>query len=983
LLFCQFGFVAWALDPGKRISQYRHTAWRREDGYFSGVPFTIGQTSDGYIWIGTRAGLIRFDGVQFTDWTPPAAQHLASPQRALLGSRDGSLWIGTEDGLARWKDHRLTHYVEGQCGISDIFEDHNGTIWVSRFAIKDNRGAVCRAQGEELVCYGKPEGVPFYFSAAVREDKSGSLMLGGDGICRWKPGSQCSYVQKPELNKFKANAIYTMTISAEGALWVSQPPSNTRRGLEQWIDGKWRFPEVAGLDPQHTEIESILSDRDNSVWFATLGKGIFRLHNGEADHFGSAEGLSSDTVGGLFEDSEGNIWAATTQGIDKFSELRVTSFSKRQGLVQDNTTTAVLASRDGSVWATASGALQRLIGGKVSAIRSGQGLPGFVPESLFEDDSGRLWFGLDGGLYVRERNRFHTVAALDGLPIGIVSAMSEDNQHNLWVVAERQRRRRLIEIQGMKVRREIASPEMPPIFSIARNPDGGLWLGLVDGGLASYKDRVLQTVVTRGQVSNSTIYGLLVEPANSVLGTTSKGLLWWNNGQIRKLTSLDGLACDTLYSAIRDGAGTVWINAECGIMALDRRELDAWWKDPANRVKPRILAAVDGARPIPPQYAPTVSRSTDGRLWFANGVLQMVDPSRLSGNTRPPPVHVEQLVADRKQYAAVDDLLLPPHTRDLRIGYTALSFALPRYVRFRYKLDGYDREWQDPEFRREAFYSELPPSRYTFRVIAANEAGVWNTKGAIWTFRIAPAYYQTTWFRLLSVGTFAIALFGLYKFRLRQISNQLKLRFDDRLAERTRIGRDLHDTMLQSITGLTLQIGVVARTVAEPQSAKSKLTDLRRAAEECLREARQSIWDIRSLDAEDIDLASALCASGEQLAAAARTRFLCHVEGEATTIESEVSVQLLRIAREAIGNAAQHARASEIQARLGYQPNRFLLEIRDDGVGFDVNEAAHLAGHFGLTTMRERAAKIGAALTVSSQLGHGTSIKVDLPVGKR
>ncbi len=353
--------------------------------------------------------------------------------------------------------------------------------------------------------------------------------------------------------------------------------------------------------------------------------------------------------------------------------------------------------------------------------------------------------------------------------------------------------------------------------------------------------------------------------------------------------------------------------------------------------------------------------------------MAVVDPRHLPENRLPPPVHIDHLTVDREPYPIHPGLILPPIARDLQIDYTAFSFVAPERVQFRYKLEGYDNNWNEVSGRRQALYTNLPPRHYRFRVVAANNDGVWNETGASLEFWIQPAYYQTNWFKASCAGAFGVLLWMLYRLRVRHLAAQLNLRFEERLAERTRISRELHDTLLQNISGFALQLDGLSKTVTAPESAKDRLRDLRQQAEAWLREARESVWDLRMPVTEGQDFLQAMRKTGQQLTTGKPVRFHITVSGSGRQAHVTLQQNLLRIVQEAARNAIHHGRAKKIDVHIAYlDPDGMRLQIRDDGCGFDLEEASQKLGHWGLATMRERAQRIGADFNIKNRSRPGS-----------
>jgi PAS domain S-box-containing protein len=765
---------AGALDTSRQISQYGHTAWRVEDGVFAGTPNAIAQTTDGYLWIGTQAGLTRFDGVRFVSWRPPEGKQLPSSRiNSLLGARDGSLWIGTTKGLARWRNRELINYKDPTGTIMAILEDHAGTIWVARANFADAKGPLCKVTDTGLRCYGKDDGIALPYAVTLANDSRGNIWLaGGLKVSRWQTDSAGTYVS-PGLNPAEIfNGVVALADKADGPLWVGLIQPGKGGGLQQLAQGAWKPFVTPEFDGSTLKVTALLADRDSCLWVGTLNQGIYRIQGNKVDHFRSSDGLSGDAVTRLFQDREGSIWIATSRGIDMFHDLRVVSFSTRQGLSADQVN-SVLASRDGTVWIGNYG-LDALRSGKITSIQPRNGLPGRAVTSLLEDRAGRLWVGVDRELSVYERGYFRKIPTREGSPLGAARAMSEDVDGSIWVATDDPiaMHPRLFRIQDLRIREEIHSPQLPAINALAPDPHGGVWLGLTNGGLARFRNGQME-FFPFGSPHDGPVYGLLVNSDASILAATPSGLVGWRNGTLQTLTVRNGLPCDVIYSLISDRQATLWLYAACGVIAIPNAELQRWWKSPGATVKSRLFDVFDGARPMSTPFQPNASRSPDGRLWFANqNVVQMIDPLHLDDNPIAPPVHIEEIIADHKNYAPRNGLRLPALTRNLEIDYTALSLVAPQKVRFRYKLEGHDSEWQYPGTRRQAFYADLRPGNYRFRVIACNNDGVWNEEGATIALSLAAAWYQTWWFLGICVAAFVALLWGLYRLRIRQLHRQ-------------------------------------------------------------------------------------------------------------------------------------------------------------------------------------------------------------------
>jgi signal transduction histidine kinase/ligand-binding sensor domain-containing protein len=978
ILFSLLAFTsAFALDPSRSISQYAHSVWKSQDGLLKGVPSSIAQTTDGYLWIGTMSGLMRFDGVQFTSWPPPNGKQLPSAfVTSLLGARDGSLWIGTDLGLSHWVNQDLVNYPETREAILGIVEDGSGKIWFSQVEIYNSVGAICTIINPGTHCYGKTDGVTVTGGPLV-QDSLGNLWSGDPTrLLRWKPGSSSTL----ELSGLKSNAgrgVAALAYTPDGSLWVGMQKTGSGLGLQQLKQGKWKAFVTTGFDSSALVVTSLLSDRENSLWVGTGGDGLYRIRGREIDHFRSADGLSSDGVNALFEDREGNIWVATNKGIDSFHEIRVTSFSPPPGVGSDEVD-AVVARRDGTIWVGRPQSLDTLREDKLSSLQTGKGLPGNQVTSLFEDHAGKFWVGIDKTLSIYESGRFHGISRADGSPIGVVVGITEDVENDVWAETIGPPRT-LLRIRDFRVREEFPAPQMPAARKVEADPTGGIWLGLLSGDLARYRHGKIEIFSYPHDSAKPFVRQLTVNPDGSVLGATPTGLIAWKNGKQQTLTIRNGLPCDSVFAQILDKRGDLWMYADCGLIKITNAELQRWWDRSDTKLQMKVFDSFDGVHPGF-AYFGGAARTPDGRLWFVNGVgLQMIDPAHTAVNTTPPPVQIEEVIADRKNYSPVGDIRLPPLTRNLEIDYAGLSFVIPQKVRFRYKLEGHDVDWQEPGTRRQAFYSDLRPGGYRFHVVACNNDGIWNEEGATLNFMVAPAWYQKKWFLLLCLVTGAFIVSAAYALRVRQLAKTIHARFDERLAERTRMAREFHDTLLQTIQG--------SKMVADDAlDGATDLARMRAAMErvsgwlgQAMQEGRTALNALRTSITQTNDLAASFQRALDDCRIQGFPEVAFVPEGAAGEMHPIVRDEIYRIGYEAIRNACQHSGANRLEVRLSYSQD-LTLSVSDNGKGIASNVAARgKDGHYGLQGMRERATRISGRLSVETSSDSGTTIVLVVP----
>jgi signal transduction histidine kinase len=610
--------------------------------------------------------------------------------------------------------------------------------------------------------------------------------------------------------------------------------------------------------------------------------------------------------------------------------------------------------------------------GHVSYILAERGISGGAT-SFFEDHAGRLWVGIDETLSIY-KGKFRPITRKNGSPIGMVYSIAEDTENNIWVESSGP----LTRIRDFKVEEELPSAQVPAGYRVVADPKKGIWLGLVNGDLARYQDGQAEAFHFQHAVK-SRVEQLTVNPDGSVLGTTASGLVGWRSGKQATLTTQNGLPCEIAYDSILDAQGDLWIYMQCGLVEIKKADLQNWWDHPDAKLQPRLFDVFDGAQPGRAPFS-GATRSPDGKLWFASGVvLQTIDPDHLALNSVLPPVHVEGITADHRNYSAQDGLRLPPLTRDVEVDYTALSFVAPQKVRFRYKLEGRDTAWLEPGTRRQAFYTDLRPGRYKFRVIACNNDGVWNEQGATLDFAVAPAWYQTTRFLVLCLLSTVFIFWALYRLRVRQVARAISARFDERLAERTRLAREIHDTLVQTIQG--------SKMVAD--DALDEATDfprMRQAMErlsvwlgQATEEGRAALNSLRTSTTQTNDLAESFRRALHECRIQGFPDAVFVAEGKATEMHPIVRDEIYRIGYEAIRNACQHSEATRLEVHLSYSRD-LALRITDNGKGIAPEVVARgKDGHYGLQGMRERADRISGKLNLTTSPGLGTNIELVVP----
>ena len=982
--------TASALDPHRAISQYAHTVWRTQDG-FPHAPHMITQTSDGYIWI-AASGLLRFDGVTMTPTSPQKSFPTDAGINWLLGSRDGSLWMATYSGLNRLKDGEGSSFRIRSGGVQSILEDHAGAIWITRSrgaAAKD--GALCRIVGDSFKCYGKDksDGNPAQFGTALAEDSSGDIWFGCQMLCRWN-GSSISHYLQEQMDHPSGEGVVALAAGASGSMWVAMDGAGPEQGVRYYSNGSFKSYVVPGFDGATIRAEVLLLDQHQTLWVGALSQGLYHIHDGYADHYGAAQGLTGNEVQSIYEDREGNVWITTDKGVDLFRDIPIVSVSSTEGL-SGSELSAVIAKTDNSLLVGQRGALALIRPDSVSLITMADGHPIQDVYALLEDHLGQDWLGINRTVMMYQFGKFSGIKGQDGRPlerIGKIISFTEDIHGNIWAIAfdDTNGTDHLLRIRDRQVQEDIQIGSLVPrAHFLGADPAGGIWIGTADGKLAHYLNGVANIVSSgRSGVTRVLMFGFSVDSAGVVWGATNRGLYRWDHGTFNFMDSRNGLPCSGFGAALIDRAGSLWLDGKCGYLRIPAADLANWTTHPEAQVTMTTLGAFDGADPgwNGDRIQPNAAMSPDGRLWFIGwSSLQMIDPGRSYKNSTPPPVHVEGLVADGKTYSPASPITLPPLTRDLHIDYTALSFVQPQRMGFRYILEGRDKDWENPGLRRQAFYSDLRPGSYRFRVIASNNDGVWNETGATLDFKVDAAWYQTIWFRSLCFLVGLLLLWAIYQVRVRRIAGTMKARFDERLAERTRIARDLHDTFLQTIQGSKLVADDALSVTTDPSHMRQAMEKLSAWLGRATEEGRAALNSLRTSTTEVNDLAESFRRALEECRIHSSMEVSLQVSGQIREMHPIVRDEVYRIGYEAIRNASVHSHATQLRVELSYA-QELGLRIVDNGSGItaDILQSGK-QGHFGLQSMRERAARIMGKFSVESTVSTGTVITLTVPGG--
>ena len=788
LMAVTFSASIHALDPQKLISQFTHTSWSAKDG-MPGPVRAIAQTPDGYLWLGTEAGLYRFDGIRFFLWESRFGERLASSSIwSLLSAHDGSLWIGFgSGGMSHLRDGRLQNYSPNESvpsgGVLSIVEDANGHIWAGgQYGFSKFTDGKWRRIGAEL-------GYPAPGAQALFVDTYGTLWAATDGLNfdlsddptrRNTILSLAANGQRFTATGEAIGMVWTMTGTPNGEVWIADTTGRTVRAIAGNIGSKTEIP--VGDEPM-----CLLFDSSRSLWVGLIERGLGRTtdagqseHSG-LDHFQVSDGLSGGLVYSTFKDREGNIWFGTAGGLDRFRENKVTPFSAREGLDPDQQI-ALTSTPDGSVWIISytRDSVRRFYHGRFVTSK----LPFYSTSdstrilSLSADGS-NAWVGGSFKLAKEVNGKFSYVqmGAFDAR--ADIEAIAHDAAGGLWISITGWGAElgvpKVMRLRGDEWTDFGSNASLPKYRSRAMYGDGRgrVWLGFEDGEVAVYENDKFHVYSANDGLPSGRIFAITSDRADNIWIGGEGGLSRFHQGRLGTVTRANGLPGNSVSGIIEDDDGSLWLACGLGIFRVSQRELEKALAVPSYRMEGMTITATDGLRGLPRQREPfpTATRAADGRLWFATTAgIAVIDPKQLPKNLLAPPVTIEAIKADGRVIATAPGVRLPPNTRELEFEFAGLSLTDPERVQFRYKLEGYDNDWQGPVSTRRVRYTNLLPANYRFRIIASNNDGVWNETGASWNFSLAPAVYQTIWFRAAILFWVAAFFFFLYKIRIRRIT---------------------------------------------------------------------------------------------------------------------------------------------------------------------------------------------------------------------
>jgi signal transduction histidine kinase/ligand-binding sensor domain-containing protein len=963
--------AARAMDPDRALSQYIRDRWDRNRGFVAGPVYGITQTRDGYLWIAAEKGIVRFDGLRFRLFEP--LQPTATTDTAALNvlpDPEGGLWTW----LRRATLMRLRNGVfENALNIPGPPEPQVGAMALGNdgaILIADRRFGLLAWRAGQVDTMLARTALPRPFVTAIAQTPDGDIWLGtrNAGLVRVQRG-HAAPVADVSLNQ-----INCLVPDERNGLWIG-----TNNGIFRWDGGS--VTRATPHDAGRARALAMVKDRDANVWVGT-SDGLVRIDSHGAVSLERRE--SSSAVTALFEDREGNLWVGDTSGIERWRDGAFTSYASVDRVMAGGIG-PVFSDAGNRVWfAPASGGLYWFRDGHVSAVAS---LRDDVIYSIAGDGDAVLVGRQRGGI-TRVRASgvtflTETFTERDGLAQNQVFAVHRARDGAVWAGTLSRGASRLDDggFTTYTAQDGLASNTVEAVLEAA---DGAVWFATPNGVSVKSRDGWRRYWTADGLPSND-VNTLFEDSTRTVWIGTAAGLAVMREGRIQSLPEAPAPLRASVVGLTEDRAGGLWIAATDHVLRVDRERL---LRGTLAAGDVREFSAADG---LPDMEAikrhRILTADSRGRVWLAtNGGLVMADSRRVAAGIAPALVRVEDVSADGSPVEQTRAMTIPPRPDRITFGFAALSLSVPDRVRFRYRLDGFDRDWSEPVAERQAVFTNLGPGTYRFRVIASNSEGVWNSAEAALPFTIAPAWSQMGSFWAAIGLLLAGGIWGGYRMRLRQVAQQLDLRFEERLAERSRIARELHDTMLQSFQGAVLRFRAVTYMLPDrPADARAALENAIDQARQAIVEGRDAVQGLRSSAIATNDIAVAIATLAETLStddgSQGQPVFHVHVEGTPRDLPPIVHDEVYRIAGEALRNAFRHARASRIEVEIRYDQRRFRLRVRDDGEGIDAEAAGGRTynGHYGMAGMHERAKLVGGTLAVWSELDSGTEAELTIP----
>jgi len=967
-----------ALDPHKTFTQYIRTVWTQADGLPQDTIRRITQTTDGYLWLGTEEGLARFDGYDFASFTKANSPLPSNSITWLAAGRNGALWIGTTAGLVRYRDGAFTVFTvhQGLPGdvISSVFEDHQGTVWITVGT------SLCRLDGSRITIFPTQQLQPIQAPRVVYEDRHNTMWFAGvGGLVRLENDNLVPVLGPQELN---GSIPIVLTGDNGDNLWLSGTKGVIRRSQ----DGKLtKFSSRDGLPDD--VIRALWVGPDGSVWAGSTG-GLSRLDGSRFFSSGLEERGNALEIRVLYGDREGDLWIGTNSGLNRLRDGRITMYGRPEGLPSDEPL-AVRQDRHGDVWVGYNGpGLVAIRDGKTRVYTTKNGLPSNGINAIRESRNGDLLVATRSGLSRMHGASFSNYFFPDPLGRRGVFDALEDRQGNIWAAGSggvfkmpstRFESPARIEsvLQGGPLINDSA-------VALSEGLDGSIWVGTFGEGLWRLGKGESRHYTKADGLSSDQIRSLYQDPDGALwIGTFGGGLNSLRGSEFSSYTEKDGLLSDNVGYIQDDAMGSLWLATTRGICRIRKTQTADFTARRIRMLTPVNYTVQEGLRSdeCAPGYpmAGGGNRTKEGQIWFPTSRgLAVIDPDeeRKQQASLSPSLLLVEITVDGQKLDRARVAKLPPGTNHIQIRYTGIHLSAPERVRYAYKLDGLDQNWINAGTRRVIDYTSLPHGSYRF-LVQAMLPGQQPTEMSI-NLEILPHFYERRFFLWLCLGSFVVFIYGLYKLRLKQ----MRSRFSLILEERTRLAREIHDTLAQGFIGITRQLDAITKRMKDHDPiAQQHLEIAQKMARHSLTEAMRAVMDLRAAVLENSDLVSALTSASREWTA--QSGVTCEIEADETLpkLPDDVEHNVVRISQEAVTNALKHAGANKIRILLRTGKGKLQLTIHDDGRGFELSRAfTSTGGHFGLLGMRERAQRLGGQLEVVSAPGLGTRVEVSIPI---
>ena len=951
---------------------YSRRVWQTQDGLPQDTINALVQTKDGYLWVGTGGGLARFDGFRFTIFNAENTPALREESvYSLYCARDGTLWIGTEGGGLVSHRAGVFRRFGADEGLTNGFvrairEDGGGNLWVGT-----DRG-LFRLDGERLVRVDDRPGVPSMYVHALYVDRLGRLWVGGDGLLILSEGAP---VVHRSSQSFADNTVRAVAESDDGTIWVA-----TIGGLHRVAggDASTVFRSRTIIDHNST---FLYRTKEGDMWAGTYGLGLFRYRGAGEPSVYSAPGLLPDNhILALLEDSEGNFWVGTQNGLLRLSRSVVSTVATGQPGAPESIKT-VYDDRDGTIWLTTlSGGLYRLEGGGPVPAKLPGGVEGLHVRTVFRDRAGVLWVGTTEGVARVAPDGVTRYTMQEELVNDFVRAFCESRDGSIWIGTDGGLSRLSRgSFQNFHTPEGLAYVSIRALHEDAR---GNLWVA-TDGGVSRFHDGAMRQDPRLSALNGVKVWAIHEDADGGLwFATRGAGLFLLRQDRLDAFTTKHGLASNNLYQVLEDRRGRLWLSGPSGVFSVGREDLKQTLSDPNHRPAISLYGTSEGmeTNQMNGGVQPAGTVSAAGEVWFPStrGAVRIVPD--LGVRASVPPVLIEQVLADGRAAAAADTVEVGPGGGRLEVHYTAVRLRSSERIRFRYILEGFDQEWVESGGRRVAYYTNLPPGSYRFRVAAYEADDPRNSSEATVGVRLRPHFYQTAWFAALCVALLAAAALAAYRLHV----GQLHARFAAVLAERNRLAREMHDTLIQGCVGVTALLDAAASLQqSSPDMTRELLEHARTQVRESVDEARRAVWNLRHEAAQGEGIVPALDRLAQQIALTSGVRVACEHDGTPAPLDAQVAHDLVMIAKEAVLNAVHHGRPRSVRLSTSFDSTRLDLRVTDDGCGFDPSSAPASGGHYGLVGMSERAKQMGGTFSLRSTPGGGTQISVTVPVNTR